>query len=176
MSSKVCKKCGAEKPLCEFHKNAHSKDGLRPRCKPCHIQDSAEWALKTHDRVIAKLRAWYDANKRKPRVLLTKEEKAAKKLAYARRTADKQREAKKKWADANKHIQAESVRRRQAAKLKATVPWADKNAMQEFYRLARELTQATGIKHEVDHIVPLRGTNVCGLHWEGNLQILTKTN
>ena len=36
------------------------------------------------------------------------------------------------------------------------------------------LTLSTGIKHEVDHIVPIKGNNVSGLHVENNLQILTK--
>ena len=32
---KVCKKCGAEKPLEEFHRDGGSPDGCRPRCKVC---------------------------------------------------------------------------------------------------------------------------------------------
>ena len=53
-------------------------------------------------------------------------------------------------------------------------PWADKGAIRAMYFEARRLTAATGIKHEVDHIIPSNHPLVCGLHVETNLQVITE--
>jgi hypothetical protein len=55
---------------------------------------------------------------------------------------------------------------RKASKLKATPTWADLDQIKEMYSKCPK-------GYHVDHIVPLIGTNVCGLHVENNLQYLT---
>jgi hypothetical protein len=62
---------------------------------------------------------------------------------------------------------------RRAAKMNATPKWADKKAIRAFYVEARRLTAETGVRHEVDHIVPLLSNVVCGMHTHTNLRVIT---
>lgn len=64
---------------------------------------------------------------------------------------------------------------RKAAKMLRTPQWADHDAIAKIYRECDRVTRLTKIAHHVDHIVPLQGRNVSGLHVENNLQILTAT-
>lgn len=54
-----------------------------------------------------------------------------------------------------------------------TPSWANLEAIQKIYDEARRISDETGIPHHVDHIIPLHGVNVSGLHVHNNLQIIT---
>lgn len=57
--------------------------------------------------------------------------------------------------------------------MRRRLPWADPNGMKCLYQIARIYRDA-GISCEVDHIIPLKGAGVCGLHVLNNLQLLPK--
>lgn len=65
--------------------------------------------------------------------------------------------------------------KRRAARLNAVPKWLteeDNNKIKEFYKQSTRLTEETGIKHHVDHIIPLQGENVSGLHHPDNIQVI----
>lgn len=71
------------------------------------------------------------------------------------------------WHAANPGANAAYCSRRHAAILRRTPAWADLTAIAAFYRGRPE-------GYEVDHIIPLRGRLVSGLHVLNNLQYLPK--
>lgn len=64
---------------------------------------------------------------------------------------------------------------RRAKQAAASVTWRNKEAILAIYEEAQRLTRETGIKYQVDHIIPLKHDLVSGLHVEHNLQILTES-
>jgi len=62
---------------------------------------------------------------------------------------------------------------RRSKLLQATPEWADKKAIGNLYKEAVCLSSGGLVAYEVDHIVPLNGELVCGLHTQQNLQVIT---
>lgn len=108
----------------------------------------AEVAAERKHKAVERTKAWQAQNKEKVK-------------AHAK--AARQR---------NPHREVAKVQRRNAAKLRAIPPWADMKAIERHYENARYLTEVTGFLHHVDHIIPLRGKTVCGLHVETNLRAI----
>ena len=78
----------------------------------------------------------------------------------------------KHWRQNNKAKLLAKTRLRQAHVIRATPAWADIEAIRAIYVTCEEITQQTGINHEVDHYFPLISNVVCGLHVEANLRII----
>lgn len=54
----------------------------------------------------------------------------------------------------------------------ATPKWVTPADLKPFYELAAKLTAEHGVEYHVDHIVPIQGENVCGLHAPCNLRVI----
>ena len=83
--------------------------------------------------------------------------------------------AVKKWQKDNLDKDAAKTAKRRAAKLKALPNWLTKEELEqikELYTCAQMFKLYTGEEYHVDHIIPLQGENVCGLHVPWNLQVI----
>ena len=78
-----------------------------------------------------------------------------------------------KWKQENKGLVNASTYKRRTAKLNRMPLWADKNKIKELYKLAQIKTKETGFSWHVDHIIPLQGKLVSGLHVSNNLQVIS---
>lgn len=67
----------------------------------------------------------------------------------------------------------ESHALRRAHIRRATPSWVDRREIRSFYAEASRKTAETGIPHHVDHIEPIQGTDISGLHVPWNLQVVT---
>ena len=79
------------------------------------------------------------------------------------------KEAKKRYKEKNREryilLNRQQCAKRRAKKLQAIPKFADLNKIKEIYKNCPK-------GYEVDHIIPLQGKNVSGLHIETNLQYL----
>jgi hypothetical protein len=81
----------------------------------------------------------------------------------------------REWNAANKPVKAALEGKRRAAQLQRTPKWlteSDISMIAAKYSLAAMLTRETGIIHHVDHIIPLQGKKVSGLHVFSNLRVI----
>lgn len=98
---------------------------------------------------------------------------------YRRNHLEKVKAKERRYVKANPARYAAHAAKRRAMILQRTPPWLTEEQhteIQVFYDEAARLTEETGIIYSVDHVVPLQGPNVSGLHVPWNLGILTKSD
>ncbi len=156
---KQCSKCQQIKLLSEFYKDKRVKSGLTAKCKVC-FKKSAKiwseqnrlksnaikkaWALRNPDKVRAQGRQWKQTNKKKSNESCSN--------------------WRKKYPEKNR----EKAMRYKTRKLSRMPNWLTKEQKQQI----KDIYNSCPKGHHVDHVVPLCGENVSGLHVPWNLQII----
>jgi hypothetical protein len=144
---KICKACFIAKPIYPTYKKDSKAYGFRGRlCWSCYCAQDKETS-KIEKQI-----------KRK-----TEEGKLRMQAQYQKWLA-----TPKGRADSNKRARE----RRQYIFKFAQPVWADKAEIAKIYGLAKKVSDWAGHRFVVDHIVPIKGQTVCGLHVHTNLQIL----
>lgn len=190
--------CRLEKELYKFSKCSKNKDGLKYNCKDCdkinlkkyygenkdklksdkkeyYIENKESILIRTtkytndnKDKISKRNKIWYENNKEKVKI----ETKL-----YRVNNKEKTSILNKNWKKDNRPKCNASYSKYRANKLQATPKWLTKEQfkeIEEFYKESNILTKETGVSHQVDHIVPLQGKNVSGLHVPWNLRVITK--
>jgi hypothetical protein len=95
----------------------------------------------------------------------------------AARPAEEKRRNRAEYKDRNVDVVRADTSVRKRRHREATPRWltpSERLQMRELYVQARKMTELTRERYVVDHIVPLRGESVCGLHVPWNLRVITQ--
>jgi len=152
------------------------------KCVTCATEAAMAWAAANKAKHRANMRGYAAKNR---------EKNCAYAREYRKANPDKIKALNDSWQAANPekylsisrawklrnpaHRRAKAAERR-AMKLQRTPAWLtadDFAAIKAIYAEAAEKTAATGLCWHVDHIVPLLGKNVSGLHVPWNLQVIS---
>jgi hypothetical protein len=157
--SKTCDQINPQE-IDNFVKDVRYKDNYQNRCKTCQKKYDAERFEKNRSKILQQSHDYYVANlevARAIRALWRAENKA-----YAKSYGVKYRRE-------NPGKELEKSRRYQIAKKNAVPKWITREQISDMIRIYENCPKDC----EVDHIVPLQGRNVRGLHVPWNLQYLT---
>jgi hypothetical protein len=163
---KHCPGCKTDKPFSEYHRRVKAKDGFSSYCKPCKSEMDKIYRQKNKDALTLTKKDYHEKNKeyynKKARLDYVKNAEAYKLRA-------------KKWKEQNRERHNANCMERHVLKMQRKPKWDEELTdfvFSEAYDMAKRKEALTGIKHEVDHIVPLRGKTVSGLHVWSNFAVI----
>lgn len=160
---KRCVACDREKSTARYHNGEKLQRATKRRVK---LSDPEYIAERDRRRAESLRRsALHDS--------ITKAEKYRSDPIYREKVLQRNRDNHAK----NPASTTARVTRRRLAKIKRTPTWLTEEMcrqIREIYVNCRLLSDLTGVAHEVDHIVPLQGKLVSGLHVPWNLRVVPK--
>ena len=177
MNKKTCSKCRELKPVSEFSPRSDQPGQYKSACKPCRRVTNREYKeankgkganyyQQNREVIKAKSATYYEQNKEHYKQYNARRYQENKEVykANARR-----------WRESNPGKRSAIARKYEVSKLGATPSWLtedDHKWIEWHYKHAKKMEEVTGVKHHVDHIHPLQGEDVCGLHVPWNLQVI----
>ena len=167
--TKFCGKCNRDRPDTLFNKRKLPSGNytLQSWCKECSKANIKRW--RTYKYKTDKTWAKSQAEKAK--------ECRDNNPSFCEKVKERNKVRSKKHYRENKHRYLHKYSERRARKLQATPNWlteGQKDQIRRIYKVREKVSVKTEVEHHVDHIVPLQGENVCGLHVPWNLRVIPK--
>jgi len=160
MILKNCSKCKETKDIIEFYIDSRKKDGFRAACKRC-AKKHHKYYLSTNGKDIRKK---FDSKYYKQDTII--QERTEYRSIESNRI--KNIKYQKEYRTNNIEVMRFNRAKYRAKKLNATPKWLTATQLQEI----KEIYKTCPKDCHVDHIMPLQGRIVSGLHVPWNLQHL----
>ena len=135
-------------------------------CCACNRAKVTRWQRENPLKAAAKHAKWRD---RHPNLA------AQRANAWYYANKDRHAATMRAWFASIPHARAKLSAKARATRLQRTPRWLTEDdlwMLEQIYDLAKLRTQCTGVKWHVDHIIPLRGATVSGLHTPLNLRVV----
>jgi 5-methylcytosine-specific restriction endonuclease McrA len=187
ITSKVCTGCLEEKPLEDYYKKTKGRLGRCSRCKICLSLKDKEYLETNKEKIAERRKARYKADpesiKKSQAAYRNKSENReaarARSKKWRQENPKRVKELNKYWSkkhySENKSYHIAKDAERRARKIGATPSWLtekQKTRIANIYDVCKKVSETTGKPHHVDHVVPLKGEDICGLHVPWNLAII----
>ncbi len=174
MKIKKCGTCLTEKDIADFYLKKSGRFGVAGSCKDCICNKMQLDHNKNRDRNIKRMRRYRYNNLEYlqfyDRLRYAKDPNS--RLKYVRdwrlNFPEKHALSSKKWVQNNRGRKNAGAMKRYVAKLRAVPVWLTEEQHYEIIKIYKERPKG----YHVDHIIPLNGKNVSGLHVPWNLQYL----
>ena len=146
---KHCLSCNTTKEYSEFYTSSSNTTGYHSECKECSRARKKAWAAANKVKAANYDKHWQQNNK------------------------DKKSRNYRNWQLNNRATVNSYNSFVRAQRIQRTPAWADKDRIQAYYDVCSFFNEVNGyIKYHVDHVIPLQGKKVSGLHVHNNLQII----
>lgn len=163
----LCRECKIEKSLDEFHRDRNKKHGRHNICKKCRKEYDKKYQKTNKEKISVRQKQYRMDNY--SRLKEWKKE-------YYKNNSTKVKKKVHKYRDLNLGMIRAKDALRRAEKIGRVPKWITDlhlKEIEQFHVIAAAKTKDTGIMYTVDHIIPLMGKDVSGLHVPWNMQILT---
>lgn len=163
---KTCTSCNLTKELDSFGKEKNGRFGRRSVCRHCRSKNEREYKkqYKANNRdSVREYNRWYHKENKDQRI------------SYMKSYRENNKDYFQNWRKTNYDLCRAQLAKYRSKKAQATPKWLSKgdfDKIKAVYTQARDCEVVSGESYQVDHIIPLNGEGICGLHVPWNLQVL----